>query len=391
MLRLLFGWWNCLIIATAVLAQQAHPGTSSEKAALSQKAVEAERNGDFAGAISAFEQLIHKGGDSPGLRSNLGIAYFQLHEYPEALREFRVALTKEPDSIPANFFSGLALLKLQRPRQALPYLRRARHLQPDTPEVTLSVAQAEVACNEIAQARDSYEQVTRLAPQNAEAWYGLGITERALAEHDLKKAASKSTQVRALLEASRQAIAKGTQLEPDSVHAHMILGECFRIAERYDQAVEEYEAATACQPDLAAAWAGLATAYSAAGEDDKALKAAKRALELDPRDAETDAVIADTLLRQGDASAARPYALNALALQPDLASGHLVLAKIYLSDRQPAKALPELQSAARQDTDGRTYYLLATALRELGKTQEAAMALQKYRRLHEAHVAPMAK
>ncbi len=364
----------------------------TDKETLAQKAVEAERQGDFAGAVSAFQQLIHEGADGPELRSNLGIAYFQLHNYSEALDQFRAALAKTPGLVPANLFSGLALLKLQRPREALPYLERARRAQPDAPEILLAVAQAEVASNDTARARDSYERATRLDPQNAEAWYGLGITERALAEQDLKEPNGSHRQdSRVLMNASQQAIARAAQIDPDSIHAHMILGESFRIAERYDQAVQEYEIATQQQPNLAPAWAGLAAAYSAAGNDKKALEAAQRARTLDPNDADTNAIIAGTLLRQGDGSSAMRYAQRALELEPDLASAHLVLAKIYLAGHQAEKALPELESAAKQDTDGRTYYLLATALRELGKREQAAIAMQKYRQLHQAHVAPMGK
>lgn len=376
----------CLTLASA------HAGQQTDNEALSEKAVEAERSGDFAGAVSAFEQLIRAGADTPELRSNLGIAYFQLHQYAKALHEFDLVRAKTPDSIAANLFSGLALVKLQRPREALPYLKRASASKPNDPEIVIALAQAQVAANLIAQARDSYERGTRLDPQNAEAWYGLGITDRALAEQDLKKSRTlRKDDARALMAASQEAIARGAQIAPDSIQAHMILGESFRIAERYDQAVQEYQAATAEQPNLAAAWAGLATSYSAAGDDDNALRAAQHALKLDPADADTNAVIAATLLRQGNASGARPYALRALQLQPDLAPARVVLAKIFLSEHQPEKALPELQSAAKQDSDGSTYYLLATALRELGRRQEAAVALQKYKQLHDTHVARMSQ
>ncbi len=369
----------------------------SDNGALAAKAVEAERQGDFAGAVSAFEQLIHNGADTPELRSNLGIAYFQLHDYSAALRQFRLALATRPDSVPANLFSGLALLKLQRAKQALPYLERAHRAQPKAPEVVLALAEAEVASNEIVRARASYAEATRLDPENSEGWYGLGIMDRVLAERELNTAKratrpqAATQESHALMNASGNAIARAMQIDPTSVRAHMILGESFRIAEQYDKAVQEYKAATEQQPELAAAWAGLATAYSAAGDDENALEAAKRALALDSDDANTNVTIAATLLRQGDSTKAKPYALRALELQPGLASAHVVAGKIYLAERQPGKALPELQVAAKDDTDGSTYYLLATTLRELGRREEAAVAMQNYKRLHQMHVAPMGK
>jgi hypothetical protein len=47
-----------------------------------------------------------------------------------------------------------------------------------------------------------------------------------------------------------------------------------------------------------------------------------------------------------------------------------------------------LNAAVKDDIDGSTNYLLATTLRQLGKTTEAAAAMQNYKRLHAMHVAP---
>ena len=371
----------------------------ADNSALAQKAVEAERSGDFKTAIAAFEQLIRNGADSPELRSNLGIAYYQTGAFDKALREFHSVLEREPESVSGNFFTGLSLLKLERPKAAIPYLDKAHKLHAQDPAPALALAQAEVECNNMERAQALYLEATRIDPQNAEAWYGLGIADRALAEPVAKRSLQGATagtaqhtpaaNARALMDASEQAITRAMQLNPNALQAHMLMGESFRIAERYDDAIREYRAATEQAPDLAAAWAGLAAAYSAAANDNEALKAAKRALQLDTHDPQIDSIIAGTLLRQGDYADAEPYAKKALQEQPSLASAHLVLAKIYLSRSERSKALPELETAAKDDTDGNVYYLLATTLRELGKTGEAAAALQKYKTLHAAHVAAM--
>ncbi len=388
MYRLLFAAWISARLLSAM------PQVDND--ALAQNAVQAERRGDFPGAVSAFTALLHNGADSPELRNNLGIAYFQMHDFRDALQQFQVALSKAPDSVPANLFSGLSLLDLQRPKESLPYLQKARRAQPDDPTTLLALARAEIASSNFPQSRNFYQEVVRLDPQNAEAWYGLGITDRVLAEQELKHsrdsgAGSETARIaRALADASEQAMSKAMQLDPGSVRARMVLGESFRIAERYELAVQQYKAATEQRPSLAPAWAGLATAYSASGDDQKALQAAFRALELDPNDAETCGLVGGTYLRMGDYVKAEPYAVRALTLQPGLSSAQVVLAKIYLAKKQPRKALPELQSAAKDDTDGTVYYLLATTFRQLRRQAEAATAMQKYKQLHRAHVAAMA-
>ncbi len=346
--------------------------------------MEAERHGDFARAISAFQQLIANGADSPELRDNLGIAYYQIRDFNSALHQFRIALAASPNSAPANLFAGLSLLKLERPKEALTYLDRAHHAQPADSAPVLAAAQAEIALNQVRSARTSYEQATRLEPRNAEAWYGLAVTNRVLAEQKLKNSKSAA---KAFMDSSEEAMQRAMRLNPDSVHARMLLGESFRIAERYQESVREYQAATAQQPGLAAAWSGLAASYSASGDDESAQKAAARAHELDPNDSDTNALIAAIYLRQGNIVKAEPFALSALRIEPGLSAAHVVLAKIYLARKQPGQALPELQSAVKDDSDGSTYYLLATTLRELGRREDAAAAMQKFKQLHSARVA----
>ncbi len=361
----------------------------SDNESLAQKAVEAERQGDFAAAISAFEQLLHNGADSPQLRSNLGIAYYQTGDFAEALRQLRRVLVVDAASVPANLFSGLSLLKLQRPKEALPYLQKAQRLQPDAAAAVLALAQTEIELNNVSRANAFYKQAAQLDAQNSEAWYGLGITDRVLAEQEMKS--SNAKEARALMDASKDSLGKAMQLDPGSVRAHMVLGESFRIAERYDDAVREYRAATEQQPDLAPAWSGLAAALSASGDDSGAMQAVTRALAISPNDPAANVLAAAIFLRQSDFAKAEPYALRALRAQPDLSSARVILAKIYLARNDPAKALPQLEHAAKDDTDGNTYYLLATTLRELGRTQESAQALRKYRALHNAHLGNASK
>jgi tetratricopeptide (TPR) repeat protein len=362
---------------------------AQDSPSLAQTGVEAERRGDFKTAISTFEQLIRNGTDTPDLRNNLGIAYFQLNRYQEALAQFRRALTSNPASLPANLFSGLSLLKLGRAVEAQLLLQKALRLHPGDTQITLALAQASLGAKKIILARDQYQEAAQLQPDNAEAWYGVGITDRVLAEEESQRARNARTasnqaalgRARSLLHDSEQAIAKATQLDPSSVRSHMIFGEALRIAERYPEAVREYEAATVQAPNEAAVWAGLAVAYSAAGDDEKALHAGKRALELDARDAGIMALIAGTCLRQGNTSEAETYAQRALALEP-VSAAHVVLGKVYAGRHEYAKALPELKAAAPEDADGSINYLLATTLRQLGNTSEAAVAMQRYRTLH---------
>jgi tetratricopeptide (TPR) repeat protein len=357
---------------------------------LAQKAVEAERRGDFPTAITAFRQLIQNGEDSPELRTNLGIALYQLGDFHRASREFATALSTSPNSGPATLFYGLSLLNLQRPKEALSYLERAKRAQPDDVVVLRALARANVACNRISSANETFRRLTRLDPKNAGAWYGLGITDRLLAEAETKAARQNAghgtQQSQALMNDFQTSVSKAMQLDPDSVQANMIFGESFRIAEQYGEAVREYKTATEKAPGLAAAWAGLATAQSAASDDESALKTAEHARALDRNDADTATLMAAIHVRMGNFDKAEPFAREALRLKPALSTAHVVLAKIYTYRGQHQKALEELQAAENDDDDGSTHYLLATTLRKLGRSGDAATAMREYSRLHTAHL-----
>ncbi len=350
-------------------------GAQVNNEVLAQKAVEAERRGDFPAAITAFRQLIQNGEDSPELRTNLGIALYQSGDFHGASQEFGAALSKSPDSAPATLFYGLSLMNLQRPREALSYLARANRARPDDVLVLSALARANVACNRISSANEMFRRVTRLDPKNAQAWYGRGITDRLLAEAELKAARQNSGhgtgQSQALMNDFQSSVGMATQLDSESVQANMIFGESFRIAEQYGEAVREYKTATEKAPQLAAAWAGLATAESAGGDDQSALKTAEHSRELDRNDPDTDTLIAAIQVRMGNFDKAEPFAREALRLKPDLATAHVVLAKIYAYRGQQKQAIGELQAAENDDSDGSTHYLLATTLRKLGRSERS--------------------
>jgi tetratricopeptide (TPR) repeat protein len=275
-------------------------------------------------------------------------------------------------------------------------LEKANKIHPGDVMVLSALARANVACNRISSANEMYRRLTGLDPRNAQAWYGLGITNRLLAEAKLKAARNNLAradqaqrdreQSQMLMNDFQKSVTTAMQLDPESVQANMIFGESFRIAERYGEAVREYKTATEKAPGLAAAWAGLATSQSAAGDDQTALNTAQHAHTLDSNDPDTSTLIAAIYVRMGSFAEAEPFAREALHLKPDLSTAHVVLAKIYTYRGQPQKALEELQAAKKDDVDGSTHYLLATTLRKLGRPEEAGTAMGEYSRLHKAHL-----
>jgi cytochrome c-type biogenesis protein CcmH/NrfG len=110
------------------------------------------------------------------------------------------------------------------------------------------------------QLRNAYRKATQVQPDNAEAWYGLGIVSRELADQILHgltrngqsasavKASPQAAQAQKDLSEAEQALSRAMTLDPNSTHAHMLLREAFRTAGQLDASVREYQAILQTKP-----------------------------------------------------------------------------------------------------------------------------------------------
>jgi tetratricopeptide (TPR) repeat protein len=341
--------------------------------------------GDYAAAAGLYPQLIAAGQDSPELRSNYGVALHLAGRNREALEQLQVALRQKPDLTAANLFAGLTLLDLDSARKALPYLQRARSLDTTGATPLIALGKAYVALRDFRAANTAYAEAVKRNPKLAEAWYGLGITFRSLADAQLNPATNqqpaKNTQSQKLLGQSLAALTRAVALDPDSPRAHLILGESLRDSGNLTGAIPEYRAAIRLAPKMEAAYLGLATTYWKRGDFDEALPQLDRALQLSPSDPEANAIYADILEHRDDGPNAEKHAAAAIAANPHVPVAHVVLARIYLSRHQPGRAIKDLEQVVNSDPDGSYHFLLWRAYKLLGKPEEAKSALAEFRRI----------
>jgi tetratricopeptide (TPR) repeat protein len=65
---------------------------------------------------------------------NLGAACHSLHRYEEAVRYLQEAVRRRPGLVDAQFNLAMALIKLNRPREARPYFQTMLRLNPNDPQ-----------------------------------------------------------------------------------------------------------------------------------------------------------------------------------------------------------------------------------------------------------------
>lgn len=341
----------------------------------------AQAAGDYQKAATLYGQLIAAGEDSPEIRSNYGAVLYFAGRDREALEQLRIALKNNPSLVAPNLLAGMALTRLGEWSAAVTHLERARRQEPTSSVPLLALAKAYVGLRDYRRAHEAYTAATALDAGNAEAWYGVGITARSLADSILKKTRQSNAECEALLRDSLQALTRAVGLEPAAPRAHLILAEALRDSGKYGEALTEYETALRLAPEDAAANLGLATTYWKTGDPERAVPYLETVLKRLPNDAEANGIMANVLVRRGDFSEALPFAQKALAGNPNLAQVRFSLAKIYMEQGQINKAIGEVRKITAVDPDGTYHFLLARALRSLGRDAEADAALTRFKEL----------
>ena len=193
----------------------------------------AQAQGRYSAAAELYRKLIDSGTDSPEIRSNYGVMLQMAGKSRAATEQFQVALHANPNLAAANLFNGLAELDLGRTKQAIPYLERAAQLDQVRPEPELSLGRAYAALRDFKSANDAYVEAAKRDRNSAEAWYGVGITDRSLAESELNHVARKdrvqTPETRALLDDAYKALRRAAELDPQSARVHLILERAYEI------------------------------------------------------------------------------------------------------------------------------------------------------------------
>src|ERR1700741_1477092 len=110
--------------------------TTSDTAATVKESIAAAHakleHGDAQGAIAMLEKLAANGGEpAKGVRHELGIAYYRSGKLQLAEQMFAKAMKEDPNDVESVQLRGLALYRLGRAADAIPFLERVRRWMPN--------------------------------------------------------------------------------------------------------------------------------------------------------------------------------------------------------------------------------------------------------------------
>ena len=249
-----------------------------------------------------------------------------------AIVHLEQALELDPDSAPAHFFSGKALLEKKQFKEAIAYLERAVELEPNKPSAFnhLGVALAAV-----------------------------GRTDEAIEQYRL-----------------------ALELDAEFTAAHVNLGVELAGQDKTDEAIGHYLKALESDPEYTDARYNLARAYEEQGKTDEAIGQYRQTLELDGEYAKAHLNLGALLGSRGQWDECEHHFREALRVEPELALAHYNLARLLHGQEQLDQAMPHYRTAVELDPDdARAHYRFAQALVNGDSPEEALVQYRNALRL----------
>lgn len=169
---------------------------------------------------------------------------------------------------------------------------------------------------------------------------------------------------------------------PNSYRAHQLKGELYEAIGKNDEAIQEYRRALELKPDLRELNFWIGNLYWKRDRLEEALPELQKEIAVNPNHPEALYEIGDILYAQGNLEAAEKYFLRSLKANATTAETRLALEKIYSNWGQYDRALAQLRDAAEvAPQDSTPHYRMWVIYRRLGRNEEAAAAINTFRKL----------
>ncbi len=322
----------------------------------------AQQRGDNDAAIEKYRAMIKLAPHLAAAYNNLGMLYFNAHDYQNAAQVLQRGLELHANMPTASAMLGMSYFQLGEEEKAEPLLRAALKANPADDHLEMMLAK--IAFNQ----KKYDETVTYLNsflkhnPKDQEAWYILGKTYLSLSEDSLKKI---------------------NEIDANSVIAHEIAGEIDESMHNYDVALVEYKKAIDLAPHQPGTHMHMGNGYWLIGKWESAQQEFKAELENDPYNCTARWKLANSMLEANDSSEDALALLNqTIDRCPGLMQARVDRARALVRMGKQTDALPDLLLAEKDSpAEPSIHFLLGSVYRAQGKTQEAQQEMRTYAQL----------
>jgi tetratricopeptide (TPR) repeat protein len=352
-----------------LLAQAPEPGALDRYAAEGQKAL---AEGRWADAARAYEKLRELSPETAEVHAQLGMIYFQEHDFARAVPSLRRALKLKPGLPNVDILLAMCLSELGQYKEALPGLQKGFGQTADAALRRICGLQLQRTYTGLGDDDKAVEvalSMTRLFKDDPEVLYHSG---RLFSNY-------------AYLLTMRLA-----EVAPASVWMHQAAGEANESLGNYDSALEDYRKVLALAPSRPGIHYRLGRVYlararppmSEADAETKAAREFEEELRVDPTNADAAYELGEIRRKAGDLDKARELFQQAVEHYPEFEEGLVGLGRVLVAQGKADLAVPPLTKAVSLNPqDDVAYFQLYQAHRALGHREEQEKAQAEFQRV----------
>jgi len=297
-----------------------------------QEAARAQQGGDFALAVSKYQEVIRLDPNVVAAHANLGVVLVSLGRYDEAITEYHIALAEAPGNSELVLNLGLARFKKGDFAGAAAQFASLHKENPGDLRVATLLGNCQVQLGLAGQAAALLEPLEKDSPDNLDLEWALG------------NALIRTGQSLEGLKRIQKVADQGHSAEAYQLAADLCLGLTL-----FDQAKEDALAVIRLNPNLAKAYVVLAMIDDFAGNEKDAQNNYRKALQIDPKDIQARLQLANAFLIDRKLNEARQEIDRALAIEPNSLAARYELARLERTEGNLAAALKDLEAIERQD------------------------------------------
>jgi tetratricopeptide (TPR) repeat protein len=368
-------WFLLLVLVVFVEARAVLPQGNDEVTpqvqSLYAEAKAARQRGDSATAVEKYKQILKLAPHLAAAYNNLGMIYFDEHDYQSATKVLQHGLEINPNMPGASAMLGMSYFQLGNNEKARPLLETALRANPKDDQVEMVLIHILINAQKLPEAASKLNEFLARNPRSQEAWYLLGKTYLQLSEDALKKI---------------------NEIDPDSVVAHEIAGEIDESMHNYDLALVEFKKAIDKAPKVPGTHMHMGDAFWQMGKWQSAQEEFRAELANDPNNCIARWKLANAILEANDSADEAYGELNKVVDRcPTLMQARVDRARALVRMGKHAEALPDLLMAENESPREPTiHFLLAAVYRAQGKSAEAQTEMQTYGRLQREASAAVA-
>jgi tetratricopeptide (TPR) repeat protein len=353
-----------LVSSASLVAQASTEQPTATPDDLLRKGSDAIRAGKFDEAERALIAAVKTNPHDSTALMDLGMVELRLGKPEEASSRVREAIAQVPTLQGAHLFLGIAYTQMHRLDEAIDALRGEIELDPKNAQAQMWLGVVEMESGHSEKATEPLDRAAELAPND------LNILEyRGKAHSDVAYAS----------------YARMATIDPNSWHVHKVQGQIYAQGNQHKEAIAEFQEAIKSMPSNADLYEELGMEYRKTSALDLAQQAFSKELELSPNNSIAMYNLAKIDIETNHVEDGLGLLRKVVANYSNVPATYFYLGLGEFDIGKPEEAVVALEKARAMhpepDLAPRIEYELSRVYRKLGRLDESARAVREYTRL----------